>query len=81
MRDDRLRLGPPRGKDDFGLGDAKVRVATGPSLRAAGPLLAASMLPAGGHCLDLEEAAERDSAADGADGEADEDDDQRRSGR
>ena len=49
VRDDRLRLGPPVGKDDLRLGDAKVRFAPGAALAAARPLLAAPVLPAGGH--------------------------------
>ena len=49
MRDDRLRLGAPRREDDLGLGDAQMRLAPGPALAAARPLLATSVLPAGGH--------------------------------
>ena len=66
------------GRTISGSGTRRCAVAPLPALPAARPLLAAAVLPAGGHSeLDLEEAAERDARADRADREADEDDDQR----
>ena len=47
--DDRLRLRAPGRQDDLGLRHAEVRVALGPALAAARPLLATAVLPAGSH--------------------------------